>query len=149
MNLHGCYKRTDPFALAYTYDCSNCGFFAVLLSYAAYAFPGVNFILYLLIYIHVLKMRFQLQKSRQWFVEAGSSRNAEIKLVSQFLAICVIQFCASNFFYILPATISGSRAPFYIAMTVTILNTVVNPAVVLIFQSKIRYACRLMLSSAS
>ncbi|XGW13145.1 hypothetical protein V3C99_013629 [Haemonchus contortus] len=79
MNMSGCYKRTDPFALSYTYDCSDCSFYSTLLSYAAYVFPGVNFVLYLFIYLRILKMRSHLRKHGQWLT--GSTLNkAEIKV---------------------------------------------------------------------
>ncbi|KAL6733856.1 hypothetical protein Aduo_004467 [Ancylostoma duodenale] len=141
MNLYGCYKRTDPYALTYTYHCSDCGFYDPLLYYAGFLFPGVNFILYLSIYCSIVAMRLRISSNIKPSATSNSVRRQEVFLVLQFSLICVIQFGSSAFFYLLPPLTNRSPISFYVSMLFSAMNTMVNPMVIFVFQRRIRNAC--------
>ncbi|EYC07731.1 hypothetical protein Y032_0069g366 [Ancylostoma ceylanicum] len=60
-NLIGCYVRTNPFTLTYTYECSECGLYEPILYYLNHALPIITFILYCAIYANILVTRQRLR----------------------------------------------------------------------------------------
>ncbi|EYC19511.1 hypothetical protein Y032_0024g905 [Ancylostoma ceylanicum] len=87
MTFHGCYKRTDPYALTFTYSCSVCSFYGPLLYYAGYVFPAINFVLYLFVYCRIVALRLELRSSMQRFLPANSIKKHEVTLVRTLFSI--------------------------------------------------------------
>ncbi|RCN44295.1 hypothetical protein ANCCAN_09727 [Ancylostoma caninum] len=146
MNLIGCRKRVNPFTLSYTYACSDCGFYSSMLHAFAFVFPAVNFAIYALVFLKILQMRAIMLSNEG--PSLSSVKQREIKLVIQFLLICVAQFLSSVAFYILPPLTGGQDVAFLLTATFSTLNTMTNPCVIFVFQSRVRRAVISLLTTA-
>ncbi|EYC07736.1 hypothetical protein Y032_0069g368 [Ancylostoma ceylanicum] len=133
MNFVGCYARTNPVTLTYTYDCSECGFYQPVMYYLNYSLPVITFLLYCAIYFHILVMRRRFRTG-----EIACERKRAVKLVMQCSLICMIQFASSASFYIIPAVMSDTKL--YVTMLISTLNSMTNPCVMFAFQSRLRRA---------
>ncbi|KAL6733186.1 hypothetical protein Aduo_003855 [Ancylostoma duodenale] len=133
MNIVGCYARTNPVALTYTYECSECGFYLPVMYYLNYSLPVITFILYCAIYVNILVMRRRFRTG-----ETAHQRKRAVKLVMQCSLICVIQFASSSSFYIIPAVMSDTKL--YVTMLISTLNSMTNPCVMFAFQPRLRRA---------
>ncbi|KAL6733852.1 hypothetical protein Aduo_004463 [Ancylostoma duodenale] len=81
MTLNGCYKRTDPYALTFTYSCSVCTFYGPVLYYSGYVFPAINFVLYFFVYCRIVALRLKLRSNMERSLPATSIRRQEVFLV--------------------------------------------------------------------
>ncbi|KAL6733853.1 hypothetical protein Aduo_004464 [Ancylostoma duodenale] len=145
MTFNGCYKRTDPYALTFTYSCSVCTYYGPVLYYAGYVFPAVNFALYSIVYFRIVALRLEFRSNMEHTSIPNSIRTQEVSLVIQFSLICLVQFGSSAFFYLLPPLTHDVDISFYVSMVFSAMNTMVNPVVMFIFQKRIRRACLIML----
>ncbi|GMS80407.1 hypothetical protein PENTCL1PPCAC_2582, partial [Pristionchus entomophagus] len=100
----GCYKRVDPYALRFTYACSNCGFYSDLLFYASLAFPSIIAISYGILFVYLY---FQNEKSQEIKITVISQRQ-QLSFAIQFSIIAILQLFGSSFFYILPRFFGNS-----------------------------------------
>ncbi|KAL6733627.1 hypothetical protein Aduo_004260 [Ancylostoma duodenale] len=146
MNLLGCRKRVNPYTLSYTYACSDCGFYSPMLHAFAFAFPGINFAIYVLVFMKILQMKATVSSKKG--PSFSSVKQREIKLVIQFLLICVAQFLSSVAFYTLPPLTGGQDAAFYMTAVFSTLNTMTNPCVIIVFQPRVRRAVISLLTTA-
>ncbi|KAK6732436.1 hypothetical protein RB195_016675 [Necator americanus] len=137
MNIVGCYARTDPFTLTYTYDCSECGFYRPFMYYLNFSLPGITIILYCAIYAKILFLRKPFRD-----VVRSSERKKAVNLVMQCSLISAIQFASSACFYVIPAVINGGNTAQYLTMIISTLNSMANPCVMFAFQPRLRKALR-------
>ncbi|RCN42949.1 hypothetical protein ANCCAN_11083 [Ancylostoma caninum] len=146
MNVIGCRKRVNSYTLSYTYACSDCGFYSPMLHAFAFVFPGVNFAIYLLVFLRILQMKATVLSKK--VPSFSSVKQQEIKLVIQFLLICVAQFLSSVSFYTLPPLTGGQDVAFYLTAIFSTLNTMTNPCVIFVFQPRVRRAVTSLLRTA-
>ncbi|EPB79011.1 hypothetical protein ANCCEY_01868 [Ancylostoma ceylanicum] len=130
-NLIGCYVRTNPFTLTYTYECSECGLYEPILYYLNHALPIITFILYCAIYANILVTRQRLRTG-----ENSRKRRDAVRLVIQCSLICVVQFISIGSFYLLPAVMNNSKL--YLTMLISTLNSMANPCVMFGLQPRLR-----------
>ncbi|CAJ0607843.1 unnamed protein product [Cylicocyclus nassatus] len=148
MAFEGCYIHTDPYKLTFSYLCSTCIFFGPLLNYFGYIFPGINFLLYGLIYVEILRKQMRFKGVANANPEDRSLRQ-RISLVIQFSLICATQFASSVCYYILPILLPNSDVAFQLPMVFSVLNTMANPVVTLLLQARVRKAYMTIIRSRS
>ncbi|KAK6732632.1 hypothetical protein RB195_016785 [Necator americanus] len=143
MNIIGCYKRTDPYALTFTYACSECSYYDPILYTSGYVFPGIASFLYLIIYCRIVSTRLKFRSTMKQIptVCHTNYKAQDVSLVLQFFLICALQLGTSALFYILPPLTGGTTISYQIPMVFSVMNTMVNPMVIFIFQKRIRHRC--------
>ncbi|RCN35102.1 hypothetical protein ANCCAN_19049 [Ancylostoma caninum] len=140
MALEGCFARTNPYTLTFTYDCSTCFLYGPVLYYFGFIFPGINFVLYTLVYAQIIRVRIRFHVSINSYNDTRQRKRKEAQLVFQFSLICAIQFASSACFYVMPALLPGDDLAFHLPMIISTLNTITNPVVMLLFQPRLRIA---------
>ncbi|EYC08812.1 hypothetical protein Y032_0064g3543 [Ancylostoma ceylanicum] len=140
MALEGCFVRTNPYTLTFTYDCSTCLFYGPVLYYFGFIFPGINFVLYAFIYVQIITVRLRLHGATKSCNTTRRGRRKEVQLVFQFSIICALQFASSACFYVMPPLLPGNDLAFHLPMIISTLNTITNPVVMLLFQPRVRNA---------
>ncbi|RCN42366.1 hypothetical protein ANCCAN_11663 [Ancylostoma caninum] len=144
MTLEGCFTRTDPYTLAFTYRCSECVLYGPVLLSFGFIFPGISCVLYALIYSQIVIVRSRLHS---FICRCGKRK--EIELVIQFSLICGVQFASSASFYVLPALLPGYNIAYQLPMIISTLNTITNPVLMLVFRPRIRDACTSLITKCS
>ncbi|EYC10487.1 hypothetical protein Y032_0055g2581 [Ancylostoma ceylanicum] len=140
MAIEGCFARTNPYTLTFTYECSTCLLYGPVLYYFGFIFPGINFVLYTLVYVQIIRVRLRFHVSINSRSDGIGGKRKEAQLVFQFSIICAIQFASSACFYVMPALLPGDDLAFHLPMIISTLNTVTNPVVMLLFQPRLRTA---------
>ncbi|KAL6733256.1 hypothetical protein Aduo_003919 [Ancylostoma duodenale] len=149
MALESCFVRTNPYALTFTYDCSTCLFYGPVLYYFGFIFPGINFVLYTLIYVQIITVRLRLYGTTKSHNTTKRERRKEVQLVFQFSIICALQFASSACFYVMPPLLPGNDLAFHLPMIISTLNTITNPVVMLMFQPRLREAYATLITKCS
>ncbi|CAJ0608403.1 unnamed protein product [Cylicocyclus nassatus] len=134
----GCYKRTDPYALAFTHSCSKCsGNYRPILSYMGIICPAVNFGIYVIVFLRILAIR---KEFRTRLRGAGSTKMDDILLIIQFILICLSQFGSSGLLPLLTPYIYTITS-FQMSTIFTAINTMINPIVIFALQKRMRRTC--------
>lgn len=136
MNMVGCYKRVNPYRLGFTYSCSDCGSYTTTLPVLAFTFSGVNFVVYLAIFIKIMHMNKRVNYGAGLAIPPVKKR--DVKLVVQFSLICAAQFIGSSSFYFLPPLSGNSEFSFYLTTIFSSMNTMTNPCVIIAFNRNVR-----------